>query len=117
MTFETTNDGVNIYDPTSSSRYLRIDIEPGLTNLRSVEYSSVFQIEAKDSGGTNTRLFNGDPDGSVDLYYDGTKTVATYLGAGVSSGIQVFSADGTKSGAFFNNSATGLYIFSFLDAM
>ena len=83
LAMKTTNDGINIYEPANNARYLRIDVQAGETNLRSVENSSIFKIEAKDSGGTNTPLVYGDPDGAVELYYDGTKALETTEDAGV----------------------------------
>ncbi|GAG56473.1 unnamed protein product [marine sediment metagenome] len=38
---ESTNDGFNIYEPANNARYLRIDVEDGFTNLRSIQNSSI----------------------------------------------------------------------------
>jgi hypothetical protein len=68
-------------------------------------------IRSKDSGDNTTNLVVGNPDGAVDLYYDGVKAVSTYQTVPASSGagLQVFDSTGAEGAALMktlNVSAT-----------
>lgn len=56
----------------------------GTKYIRSDQASSVIKIQSRDSGSAQTDLIVADPDGSVAIYYDGSKVMET-----ISDGIQV----------------------------
>lgn len=66
--------------------------------------SGIMSLEAKDSGSANTKVFRGDPDGAVLLYYDGTSVFGTidHTAVGNTSAAELKHADGSNYDLGFN---------------
>jgi len=80
-TFETYTHGLLL---KGGSQDLYIFTDSGLFGFQSYVNGSEFRVQGKNDAGTLRSLIHSDPDGAVELYYDGTKTFATTaLGAGV----------------------------------
>jgi hypothetical protein len=95
-TLTTTAFGVDIGNGTNSCEF-QVVTGTG-TQLTNLEHGTNFILRSEDVGGTPTNLFIGDPDGAVNLYYDGTKTIET-----ISGGVKV---TGTASGSSSNANAS-----------
>lgn len=73
----------------------------GWLRLNNAQDGYGVEINADDAAGTSQNLFIGDPDGSVDLYFDGTATARTLAAA--SGGLE---ANNTLTGGGFERVLT-----------
>jgi len=102
-TFETLSTGVSIFN-TASGVIMDIYHSSGEMKLYSYIHGDPIVLYAENGSGVNKKLFSGDPDGAVELYHAGTKTLET-LSTGISTG------DGTNiTNLYHKNSDADFFI-------
>lgn len=87
--FETQAGGITVLDAVGDDPFIALRSDAAVTlteiqhqggtglRLRSREHGSTVRLEGEDAGGALRQLVIGDPDGSVDLYYAGSKVFET----------------------------------------
>jgi hypothetical protein len=68
---------VGLKTTTSAGYHAQMRFDGTQFNVTSYQHGGNIGLRNEDAGGTMQDLVIGDPDGSVDLYYDGTKTAWT----------------------------------------
>jgi len=111
-TFETGSGQVVIYNFDASENVLFYNetVVDGIFEIRNRQHGGKIKLSGESlAAGAIKDMLLADPDGAVDLYHDGVKTVST-----ISNGIGVMLGDDSTSGAaFYSNTGTtfGLYGF------
>jgi hypothetical protein len=101
-TLSTGSDSVNFHLSGGLGGRIYIDGGSELILHNRIDGENV-KLNADDAAGSEQVLFEGDPDGSVDLYYDGSLSLKT--GA---AGISIYDTSGTDVNLFFENSSDAI---------
>jgi hypothetical protein len=89
--------GISIFDSTDATHTLQIYHSGDQARLINRKHGGTTALAAEDAGGTIRSLVAGDPDGAVDLYYDGTKVSTTEA-----NGLRIYGG-GTNEGRFVHD--------------
>jgi hypothetical protein len=120
LALETYADGIKVYDPDIGSQ-ITIGFGGNNAYFSNKVNAGLVYITGDATGGAVTNLFVGDPDGSVDLYYDGNKIVetsaagltsvisATELVVPAAGSLSIKDGDGDDLAIFISNGESRLY--------
>lgn len=83
----TFSNGSLLYNPSDNANYLHTVVSTGVQMIMNTQGSN-WLLKGEKSGGGGVNLIDAQPDGSVNLYYNGTLTSRTFgAGADIGNGI------------------------------